>query len=192
MRITKMFFLAAFCTAAVTFHAYSAPAAKTPVYWQNSDFSKTYKKKPYTNPAMKIIIKDQVFPFAWHDAGVNGYYAIEQHPDKKNDNYMHLKNARFYQLHKGKQAKLRFTLEAKGKGSLWISVYRYTRTPRGDSGKHIESVYPLKVNLTDKWTSYTVDYQKKDANEVLGIGVHANNEACIDNYTVLSLDEGTK
>jgi hypothetical protein len=37
-----------------------------------------------------------------------------------------------------------------------------------------------------------VDYQKKDANEVLAIGVHANNEACIDNYFVLPMDEEKK
>ncbi|MBR2905070.1 MAG: DUF4838 domain-containing protein [Lentisphaeria bacterium] len=161
-------------------------------YWKNGRFSETYKKKPYKNPKVKIVVKDWIFPYAWHDAGTTGYYAIEKHPDRHNDNYMHLKRARFYQLHKGKQSKFRFVLDAKGKGSLWVSVYRYTRTPRGDSGKHLASEYPLKVNLTDKWTTYKVDYQKKDANEVLAIGVHANNEACIDNYFVLPMDEEKK
>ena len=161
-------------------------------FWKNGRFSETYKKKPYKNPKIKTVIKDGVFPYAWHDAGTDGYYAIEKHPDRHNDNYMHLKRARFYQLHKGKQSQFRFVLDAKGKGSLWVSVYRYTRTPRGDSGKHLASEYPLKVNLTDKWTTYKVDYQKKDANEVLAIGVHANNEACIDNYFVLPMDEEKK
>ena len=161
-------------------------------FWKNGRFSETYKKKPSGNPKNKVIVKENIFPYAWHDAGMSGYYAVEQHPDRINDNYMHLKRARFYQLHKGKQSKFRFVLDAKGKGSLWISVYRYTRTPKGDSGKHIASEYPLKVELTDKWTTYKVDYQKKDANEVLAIGVHANNEACIDNYFVLPMDEEKK
>ena len=161
-------------------------------YWKNGHFSETYKKKPYKDPKNKVVIKDLVFPYAWHDAGTSGYFAVEQHPERPNDNYMHLKKCRFYQLHKGKQSKFRFVLDAKGKGSLWVCVYRYTRTPKGDSGRHIASEYPLKVELTDKWTHYKVDYQKKDAREVLGVGVHANGEACIDNFFVLPMDEEAK
>ncbi len=157
-------------------------------FWKNGDFSSTYKKKPYNNPKYKQEIKDQIFPRSWHEVRMSGYYEIKQHPGKAGDNFLFVKNACFYQLHKGKQSSFRIAFDARGKGNLKLIVYRYTRTPKGDSGKFIKLEYPLTVTLTENWTAYKASFRKADAEEVLGIGVDVAGEGSLDNFFVTADD----
>ena len=159
-------------------------------FWRNANFSHTIKRKmPPAGSRNRIEVKDQIFPYAWHEVRMSGYYEVKQHPEKPGDNYMYLKKACFYQLHKGKETDFLIFFDAKGKGKLKLIVYRYTRTPKGDSGKFIKLEYPLTVNLTDKWTTYKAKFRKSDPEEVLGIGVDAEDEVSLDNFFVFTAEE---
>ncbi len=160
-------------------------------FWKNASLNETWV---LSELPQNCKVRDGKIPAHWHLAGTGGSVSMERHFGNSNDLYMKLENCRIFQLHKGKQSQFRIVLDAKGPGKMEIAVYRYTRTPQGDSDRHLGTDYILKAQPPeDKWQTYKVDFKKESPEEVLGIAIHTlgNGALCVDNVFVQPMDEGT-
>ncbi len=160
-------------------------------FWKNSNLNELVDAGTFSEGS-KWNVPGGKKPAHWHLNGNSGFLAMEPSPDNPQDFYMRLQNCAVYQLHKGKQSKFQIFMDAKGPGIVRISIYRYTRTPRGDSGSHIATETLLTATPpADQWQKLKVEYQKHSPEEVLGIVITASGskDVFVDNVFVLPMDQ---
>ena len=177
----------------VTFTESRSRGVKDNRDWRNTDFSewRKLKKKPAA-----VEIKDDLFPVDWILNTGSGKLSMETRENNPKDKYAKFTDFRMYQPHKGTQKKFKVLVDAKGTGKLKVYVNRYQRGYRHPhviavKGLGSEPVFTAQPS-PDRWQTFSGEYTKHDAQEILGFVLDVKGEVCVDNMFVLPVEEGAK